>query len=273
MNKFEKYLAELNEFTDSIDFESNDLEEIKKFVPIVSKILGVESLSTYVMNVDTENLVLTRCRKNKGRGILYENTAELNYPKAEYVNLHGRANVWNQSRFYASDRPGTSLYEVRPNNDWISSIDLRITKPSLKMLAVNPNSKYLLKTQTNFTDAEKAFNKYLSERFMAQIPPEKHFLYLPSAILTNLLIQDVDGIVFPSVASNLKGENFVLKPELIDKYSQIIETRVQETYRHKSPFEFKTKCLYVSNEFSRSGEIIWKPLNCNGHKIDESIYH
>lgn len=273
MSTVKEYIAKLHEFTNSIDFESNDFSEIEKFIPIISKILGMDHLSTYVMNIPTKNFVLTRARKNNNKGEFFKRLNQISYPDRKYVKKHGRANVWNESRFYCSDLPATSLFEVRPKNEWITTMDIKITKPILHLLAVDMNSKYNVTGDENFSNADIAFNKFLSEKFVQEIDSENHCLYLPTAVLTNLLLPTFDGIVYPSVASNLKGENFALKKEIIDNYATVVEARVQESYAHQSDGTFKIKCLFRANGITDSGNINWKSVNCNGHNIDETVYH
>ncbi|MFT5580893.1 MAG: hypothetical protein ACI9G9_000132 [Psychromonas sp.] len=273
MTNIEQIKGALHEFTNAIDFKSNTIEEVLKYPAILNDILGLSHLNTYVMNVPTEDLILTRARKNIKNGVQFSNISQLIYPKNELVTNHGRANTWRQSRYYCSDVPGTALLEVRPHNEWITSIDIRISKPELNLLAISMDSKYKISAQRILNDADIAFNEFMSEKFVEEVPKGKEYLYLPTAILTNLLITEVDGIVYPSFASNLKGENFVLKTEIIDNYAQATDFRVQESYNHKGKGKFDLKCLYRAKSISNNGEIDWKPIKCGGHFIDETIYH
>lgn len=279
MTEVEKYINKLHAYTNSINFAEKDilknLSEVLKFTDVLSTILGIETLRTYVMNVSTEKLVLTRARKNKSINKPYPNIsiADLSSPEPEEVKKHGRANTWKQSRYYCTDIPGTALLEVRPMNELVTTVDIKINKPNLRLLAVHPNSKYTLTGADNFTSKEVAFNQFMAEKFVEKIPNDSHHLYLPTAILTNLLINSFDGIVFPSVASNLNGENFALRNEIIKMHAEIVETRILETYDHSSEFDFKVKCLYRANRINEEGLFDWKSVQCEGHSINQDIYH
>lgn len=273
MPEVKSYINKLHEYTNSVNFESNDLKEVIKYTDILRSVLGTDTLKTYVMNIPTENLILTRARKNKIKGELFNELGQINYPQPKYIRQHGRANVWQQSRFYCSDNPSTSLFEVHPKEEWITTINIKITKPSLKLLAIDLNTKYKVTGDQNFSNSDIAFNKFLVEKFVQEIPIEKNYLYLPTAILTHLLITDFDGIIYPSAATKFKGENFALKTEIIDKHSTVIEARVLESYNHLNNGHFNVKCLYRSNNFINQKVIDWQTVSCNGHNINETIYH
>jgi hypothetical protein len=256
------------------DIQKN-LEEAKKFAKCVRTILGIDTLTTYVMNVSTANFILTRARKNESIAKDHNEICidDLSYPNPECVNKHGRANIWRESKYYCADIPATALLEVRPRNELVTTIDIKIRKPQLRLLAVHPNSKYQISGTENFTDKEIAFNKFMAQKFVEAIPDDSHQLYLPTAILTKLLLNNFDGIVYPSVASNLSGENFALRTEIINEYAGVVEARIQETYDHISPYNFKVKCLYRANRLNKNGCFDWKNVNCVGHSINQDIHH
>lgn len=275
MKTIKEYIDELHKLTNSFNFNSNNSFEGLRYISLISNFIGSPYLKGYTMDLDTKDMVLTRARKNSEKEKLFSNVKELWYPDSKYVKNHGRANFSYKPVYYCSDVPGTSLFEVKPTREgeWISILDIGILKKKLRLFTFGLSEKYTVKGDKNFTNKEIALHEFITDKFREEIPYEKSYLYLPTSIITNLFMPSFDGIIFPSVASKLKGENIALRTQIVDNFHLIKEARTFEIINFKSNSDFEIRCKFVSDKIDKNGDIKWKEVECRGHKIDENIYH
>lgn len=269
-----KLLESLQKITSETDFTKkiNAFYYFDYISQIIKDYFSGE-IRSFLMRFTGDELILTRVRKNIGSGSegLFSNYTKLWYPPADKAPF-GRANFEKKSIFYCSNDPATSVFEIKPRlNDWISSIEINFTKPELTFFRLGIEDE---ETLSKLNENEQALNKFFSQIFKQVVPSDTPHLYYPSAIITNLFIHDFDGIVYPSVASNLKGFNFAIKTEIVDTYAKIRNFLVQEVIQYNNPLDFRLKCKYQPIEMGIDGNITWHPIeNCEGHNLTEKAYH
>ncbi|MBK7871925.1 MAG: RES family NAD+ phosphorylase [Saprospiraceae bacterium] len=217
--------------------------------------------------------LLTRSRRHQNSRTLYPNISDLWYPPEEYVDV-SRGNIPNNPVFYCSNDPGTAIFEIRPElNDWITSIEVRINLPVLEMLVMGLGFEDLDLETGNYSYIDIGLNRFLKKKFKEEISYSQKHLYYKTALFVEAFIKNIHGIIYPSMASNLKGWNFVLEKEFADNYLIFNKATVLKVIEKTSKFDFKIKCIYNSTEINQFGDFIWERVNdCDGHHITESIY-
>lgn len=168
----------------------------------------------------------------------------LKYPPSEIVNKYGRCNLKKNSIFYGAQMEITSLTEIRPKAGDLITKSIWKTKDihNFKICpifhiqpnngTINPKSYELerefykevdKKFSGNFREAVINLSNFIAFHFSNEVDPQNDRDYLFSAFFANKLLNELDGgtiegILYPSVKSNLSFENVALKPEIFDKY-------------------------------------------------------
>lgn len=102
--------------------------------------------------------------------------------------------------------------------------------------------------------------KFFSSQYARKV--NDHNFYKISVAYTDLLLNEanLNGIAFPSVQSGYKGQNIVLKPEVVDKY---LKLNLVSTLRvHKNKMKTVVNNHKYSLEFGKNNsKFIWHDTN------------
>lgn len=281
MNKKDSFERDFSQFTKEqirdfwIDFSTNTDFKNPIFAygyhqAIESNLKQGTSFNTVFKQKDK---IFTRARLHNTRNTLFPNIQDLWYPPDNLVNV-GRANFPNNSVFYCSNDPGTTIFELRPKkSQWLTSIDVNIQKEELDLLILGVDSKNT-KSFNRLTEFEKGINMFFEHIFRLEISKGKEHEYFRTAFFVEALINNRDGIMYPSVGSNCKGWNVVFTKKFIDKFSRFNKAVVQEIISKESEYNMFVQCKYKATEINKFGDFVWERVaNCEGHSITEEIYH
>lgn len=187
------------------------------------------------------------------------NIKYLKYPPSENVTKYGRCNLPKQSVFYGSTIFMTAMDEMKPRvGDLITKSIWKLNEPKkLKFCpifhvqptngTVNPSSINLENTfhrlvKENFPINQQEvvtnLSKFIAFQFSKSVHHKKNKDYLFSAYFSNKILNELDGgtingIVYPSVQSNLSFDNIVLKTDVLDMNYHLSE--VHESIVTKDP--------------------------------------
>lgn len=258
----------LEMYSSGLDFR--DEKDVKRYTNILlSYFNGIKAFESKIVEVVT---TFTRARLNDGPGFYFKNIKEMKYPPVEKARIN-RANLPGEPILYCSDDPGTTLFEVRPQKvgDWITSIEIDVPVKVVDLLVLGVELDDRL--GSGLSEIEKGVHTFLREKFSAKVHPDESHLYHLTIAFINLYIGDKHGVMYPSVASNLKGRNIALKTDFVDKYGMFGVATIHEVTAMKSDYNMEVKCVYRSLELKENGDFIWEPVTgCTGHSINESIY-
>ncbi|MES2767872.1 MAG: hypothetical protein V4596_01895 [Bdellovibrionota bacterium] len=146
------------------------------------------------------------------KGVLPVSVSELTYPPIDKATL-GRANSPNKSIFYASAGGPTTFVESKCKvQDTLVLSEYRIYDPYI----LNPiGSK---RVQTPMSDFEILLNEIFTF-------PGEYFYEYSSKVAEHLLGgEDINGLIYPSIAGQNESENIVLKPKFVDQFLKLINT-------------------------------------------------
>ena len=228
---------------------------------------------------------LIRTRSHKKDEILFKKIKDLSFNKDILnINYFGRSNEPGQGLFYCNDNlnEGTAfsetmnLFRNNPHSDqevitigaWQVDRELKlavILPSEFKEIAsslINSASKsynYLDDGTDNYRDL-KATIEFIANEFTLDLITDKSN-YKVTCAFTNYIkskFPSVDGIVYASVKSELKGENIVLWEHVADKNLMLIGAR-KRTFKliNKEDF-FETEYCDSDKINYNSGQITWK---------------
>ena len=259
-----KVIEKLNE----TDFSTVAFDQVQEVIDLV-----MEGYSVRLMGLRPP--ALYRARKNPV-DVVFDDVRELWYPPSNFVEI-GRLNLPKQSMFYCSDDQNIALLEVRPSpGDKVTMLQC-ILKEDLHLRLLPIGIQRYLKNKHEdfgaipFEDElpEKIFsnsedfakNNLIHEYFIQEltkvVESDKPFEYHTTAAMSvNFLnpLNQIDGILYPSVAAGQKGKNLVLKPEIADKHLIPIAAWEYQIIKQTEPFVYECICTNSS-------------IGLNNHKI------
>lgn len=270
----EEITQRLNSVKD-VEIESMSIDDIQN--TIGDLILGYNR-TTYKFNLKG----LSRSRKNDNDPFL--NTADLWIPDFNKIEekkwKYGRCNDKGEGVFYASSETDTAICEAHPlKNSYITVVNCipihgqlnavvqvvgvtALSKARNDLRPILENHYYRMKEENEeFFYKNLLIDNFVTEQFTQIVEEGENWKYKACIAITRILLSapNVVGIVYPSIAANSKGVNFVFKPEFANNNLQIVGAGVFEvldtdesliTLRHiMSPQSICTKGL---------GEIRWK---------------
>lgn len=260
----------LTEFVNLLNFRNRKHRFL--YEQTMARVFG-ENMSGFSQPFDNHPLEFTRVRTCCCKGSLFNNLCELVYPPANRVKI-GRANLEGEAVFYRSDDPGTSIFEVRPKlGDWIATTTFRNNKNNMRSIVIGADVNSL-KIFCELPPYIQGIHDFLREIFIEEIESGNEHNYYKTASICKILIGNTNSIKYPSVASNLKGWNFVFSISEFKSYFEFVESRIQEITEYRSPSEFKVKCIYKANSLDNFFDLKWKRNlpECEGHNINNMIY-
>ena len=223
-----RILSEVQNSISKFDISCIENATIEELQEKIGKLILTYSSKCY--NINPGGVIL-RGRINNLND-LFTTTEQLWYPPSDKIDKIGRCNNIGQSLFYCSIDPKTILRELRPEkNNWITILEC--STPNRAWSSLMPIGILALKNINNdlYTIFANHFNtsflisendkkiNLLLETFLTDIfqKKEREFYKLTVAISNILLIdKKVNGIIYPSIASNFDGLNFVLRPHFAD---------------------------------------------------------
>lgn len=229
--------------------------------------------TAFTHKVIGEDIKFTRVRINNRPEKLYTTFNDIKYCPAENAKI-GRANLEKESVLYCSNDPGTSVFEVRPKlGDWITTTEFKYKNSNLSSLVLG--GKVSLSQKFNsLPPFQQGLHDFFEIIFTEQIDEDLSYNYYKTAIVCKRLLSITGSIVYPSVASNLKGWNYVFTTNEFYRNLSFLNSRTQEIIDYKSESEMIAKCLFVAESLDSRGGLEWQnhTPDCPGHEINEMIY-
>jgi hypothetical protein len=172
-----------------------------------------------------------------------QNVKYLYNPPAKFINSYGRANLKNQSIFYATFLTPTAISELGPQKGYIITISNWKLLTPFEKLNVYPIHKYksskseiidldiFAENRSNqidtayneiiekFTEKERkiitGLSKFIANCFSKNIKAENNSLYVITATLANKIFYEmfdnkIEAITYPSVKDSTKIANIAL---------------------------------------------------------------
>ena len=203
--------------------------------------------------------------------IWYPNWSEI--PKKNH-SLNRCSDI-GQNFFYCSNYLEATLNEINPsNNDLVlvgvfkpKNYNIKAQAQFAGINTIKKNGRYkLLKDYTFPSVSDEKFENDISEIFQKKVTKTNESFYKQSIALSNILLknEEINCLVYPSVASNLKFENYGLKPEFVDKYlfcNQIYLYRVSKNSNEIILTPEKLGDVKLNFKNPKYSEIIWKNVD------------
>lgn len=199
----------------------------------------------------------------------YDKVSELWYPPKEHTK-HNRANLPGETIFYCASGNATSILELRPNvGDVISMMTCTLSKDPLKVKLIYPTEFFV---EYGLAEQYIPFETLCYEVFRRTCYTP--FDYIISGGLGSLFFQftDIDGLVYPSIASELKGVNVALRAAVADKYLTPLSFRAYRVIELRSPFDMIVQCVATAPPSKKGDNINWAEVSCGGHHITEHVF-
>ena len=217
----------------------------------------------------TNSMTLHRGRTFDGHEV-YEEVSDLWYPPAKFTQ-YNRASFPGESVFYCASGNATALLELRPKvGQVISMMTCTVTKPRVRIKLVAGEAYF---NELGLSARQLPFELLCNKAF--RIVANRPFDYFVCSGLGSLLFKftDLDGICFPSVATDLYGVNFALRPEIVDQFIRPVSFRAYLVREVKSSFDFIVQCVASAPEATKDDSIAWDELpSCPGHRVSLAVY-
>lgn len=260
----------LTEFVNILDFRNSEHRFL--YEQAMARVFR-ENMVGFSKSFQNQTLEFARVRKCCCKGSLFNNLCELIYPPDNNAKI-GRANLEGEAVFYCSNYPGTSIFEVRPKlGDWIATTTFKNNRSDMKSIVIGADVNSL-EIYSELPSYIQGIHDFLKEIFIEEIESGNEHNYYKTASICKSFIGNTNSIMYPSVASNLKGWNYVFSTSEFISNFEFVESRIQEITEYRSPSEFKVKCVYIANSLDNFFDLKWERHlpECEGHNIDSMIY-
>lgn len=221
----------------------------------------------------------------RARSGSYNNISELWSPPAKYVSKRGRMNDVNESIFYScfghNARLG-SLEEIRTEvGDIVTQLCCKLDPEDkiLKVLSLGHADLWMKEKapehmKNYFINAEAQYKKdcgteeqysrslmlkdWVNDKFIEKIEDGQEYKYAHAVAISKAFFTGFgcEGILYPSVASNAKAVNLVLKPSVAKTHLKPNYARVVEIVS-KSSQGIELRLKNESKSISSDGTINW----------------
>jgi len=232
--------------------------------------------STVISPYYTDSFSVFRARKSSSEKV-FHNLGEVWHPTVWDATAQ-RMNFPHKPLFYCGTDINTSLIEVRPKlNDYVTMIEIGIKCPEMKAIQLVPEK--LGDTIENMKPIKGASFQFVLDEIRKDVPDNHNQGYYATQIYTQSLIDSMDddafdAIAYNSVAAGLKGYNFVIKPDFIEKNFLFKSATVFKVIEHKGKQDFKVGCLLKATELSNYGRMKFKQLDyCPTHHISMNNFN
>jgi len=228
---------------------------------------------------------LVRTRSHEKGEVFFKKIDDLTFRKDILnIDFFGRANEPGQGLFYCNDNlnedtgfsESMNIYRNHPDSteeiitlgawDVDRELNLAIILPSeyktIESSLINSSSKSykLLDDGSDYYNQLKIMLEYIADEFTLDTIKDNSNYKITCAFVNYIKVKfpDVDGIIYASVKSALKGENIVLWENAAEKNLKLIAAR-KRTFRLIGKKEFfETEYCDSNNIDYDSGEIEWK---------------
>ncbi|MEP1939490.1 MAG: hypothetical protein ABJK11_08010 [Balneola sp.] len=287
MEEYLKSLEVLWSKIESIDFEL-PIELEKQIRTFIDAKFLIPEISFKRVYPSFERLTVNKRLPNNNNKRI-DKIRHLYNPPSKYIRNYGRANLKNQSIFYATFLTPTAIDELKPEEGdliTISKWSILNREESLHVFPIFlPENVDSCKKLTGIVEQTKAIElslqydellknysneegkvilalqKFISNCFSKRISSETNNQYVVTASLANkLLYKMFDGtleaITYPSVQDSTGIDNIALKPSVLSQKYAL--TKVTEFLVLKNSIDIKALPIHgVSNKFI-GGKIIWE---------------
>jgi hypothetical protein len=237
-----------------------------------------------------KDIIIERARLNKGE--IFKKESDISYLQdpdkiKAVLNKYGRGNRPFNPVFYGSMESeemglprATALHEVRafylnPDKDYdgeVFTIGRWRTKSQLLCPeiifcdeAIAANSYIREAFANQFAQISKhpereyylRLIKFYSEQFGANVPDSQNYNYKISAAISEMFSRKFPGIVFPSVASEFKGLNIMLRPDIVDQFLELVAVYTVEIFSRGKHYVINNHS-HVTNIADKGAEFIYQ---------------
>jgi hypothetical protein len=256
------------------DLKNDSVEKIEQFFsknilghsrPITDNYVGLYR-ARKITNTSEEELLTTEC-------IWYRDWNKTDESNHQF----NRCSDKGQNLFYGSNDLEAVIKEVNPKDKDIVIVGEFVfinTKTTIKaqyagieILKKKPNTKSLLDTFEFDNVNDKIIDEYIGSNFKEKVSDLETYKYKPSIAFTNILLKgdDINCLVYPSVASNLEFANYAIKPEFIDlnmycKNVYIFSVKRDKTQIEIIPQKYDELISRKAND-SKNSKINWKTFS------------
>jgi hypothetical protein len=224
----------------------------------------------------------------------FENTKQLWWPPPECIKVRGRLNDVGESVFYCSDSENTAIIEKQPKvGDVLTVLEAELIDPNKKPLVTelglyeftaksNPNyggvppefdsrQKQFMRRE-GISQTNPVLRHYLTNEFLKNVAPGKEHEYKTTIAIGHILtdgteiVNDdgdwvtdtkIDGLSYPSVASETLGANTALRTEAADTLYKGVACTVYRVEKRESITHYTVGELMKSKSIDRDGTINW----------------
>ena len=237
-----------------------------------------------VPHLEYKPFKLIRYRRHNEGEIFFEHSHELSY-RTDILNIKnfGRANEPGQGLFYCNDNKNqeTGISEAvsifrgnTESQEEILTIGAWVLKKPLNLIMILPtdknsgkNSKFD-KMKEFYKDFEKSeefedlkrLNEFLANEFTLDLEKQKSN-YKITCAFSNYIKEkfpEIDGIIYASVKSELKGTNIVLWPEAVDEKLDFVAARKSIFKRVTGKTFVEVKIIDSKGYDKKTDKIQWK---------------
>lgn len=277
---------EINRFK-SLDIIGLSIDEIK--TEIHNVILGHLRI-TYLINP----LGLVRGRKNINRKLFF-NKKDLWYPNWDEIpkELHclNRCNDAGEKMLYTATETDTTICELQLNKGDIFTIahfypkreklDAKVQVIGIKELSRSQtkyeklfNEHYLKLKKDAPAEYEKNIlvDNFLSEHFQIKVCSNETWKYKITIAISQILLSNTNtvGLIYPSISTNAKGANIILKPDFVDSNLIIGQAGVFEVVDQSIERGISVKLILVPRE-NNMKELLYISWRCPKDEEDENF--
>ena len=245
------------------DLYNFSVQELKSlFFPIIKKLKG--------LHYKIKPLCLYRGRLNEGFDS-FENAEDLWYPPSENVKSIGRCNDIQESMFYGTCKPETTIFELKFRvRDILTLMSAENGESDFNMFAIgvshpqkaNPQFKVnVLNGSTPYQEEDvRSIDAFLHKIFIKTVNGDDQAHYKITTAITQLLLEDpnVDGLTFGSAAHKSEGVNFVLKPSAADRHLRPGKAFEVQIIDELPDNEYRCKIIRISSTINENGKFIWE---------------
>lgn len=255
--------------------ESLDLAD----VPMDMLVEQVQALCQGYATI-TRRISMRAAYRARKSALLFPNVRELWYPPARVLTSIGRCNAAYEPVFYCSDSEGTAILETRPTvGDKVTVLQAiprsPIRQPRVFEVGlpehVSPNNPKIPAGQLHDDDEAvkvvggkdnlaklRTVRAFLVREFTRIVEPGNEHEYKTSLAITRFHADDsIDGLWYPSIASNRLGTNLALRTGAADDLLRPFACWQIEVVERLADSEFRVLCTKKAKRIEIDGSILW----------------
>lgn len=264
----EKWEEKLGNF----DFRNSLIQEIEQFF---SKVILGHTRPT--INISPDGLFRARIITGTNESEL-QTTKSIWYPNFKEIDeAHHKLNRCSdkgQNFFYCSNNLGAVVKELAPSDMDLIMIGvfhkkspetkIRSQYAGIEALKANPKENSELKDYEYVSSKDKLIEQFISSKFQERVETGQEFKYKPCIAFSNILLknEEINCLIYPSVASDLKSTNYGIKAQFVDEFLYCRSTYVYRIRRNGGEFKLIPKRygkrIIIDKEEPRNSKIEWE---------------